>query len=319
MKNGKVQKYVQPSFAKGYQIGYNTDIEQGMSGGPIINKTGYLLGINGRGAYPILNSGYVDDDGKVPTDTEIPELRKLSWGIPITAFLKQVQPEIISLYNLPLQETEEIFPALKLTGWLGELEAKAKQITVRINSNSQANGSGVIIAQAGDTYTVLTAAHVICERKDATEKCGDWNYTILAPDGKIYPVQQSSIKSSPGIDLAVIKFTSQERYQIATLADYNTEDDQFIFTAGYPKLGNESPWRFTIGQTRSKQIATLDIQSHAQNNNSRSLQYSNILTRGYGLLYTNITLGGMSGGPVLDAEGRVIGIHGLAEAEEVLD
>ncbi|MHC5829913.1 MAG: trypsin-like peptidase domain-containing protein, partial [Nostoc sp.] len=43
------------------------------------------------------------------------------------------------------------------------------------------------------------------------------------------------------------------------------------------------------------------------------------LTGGYELVYTSITYGGMSGGPVLDSQGRVIGIHALAEGEQVSD
>ena len=35
--------------------------------------------------------------------------------------------------------------------------------------------------------------------------------------------------------------------------------------------------------------------------------------------YTSITYGGMSGGAVLDKEGRVIGIHGLAEVQTTID
>ena len=43
------------------------------------------------------------------------------------------------------------------------------------------------------------------------------------------------------------------------------------------------------------------------------------MTYGYGLIYTNLTQQGMSGGPVLDIRGRVIGIHGRSEVEEITD
>ncbi len=43
------------------------------------------------------------------------------------------------------------------------------------------------------------------------------------------------------------------------------------------------------------------------------------LSGGYEMVYSNITYGGMSGGAVLDRDGRVIGIHGLAEGETALD
>ncbi|MDB9358738.1 tetratricopeptide repeat protein, partial [Nodularia spumigena CS-588/02] len=140
-------------------------------------------------------------------------------------------------------------------------------------------------------------------------------------NGQAYPVDKSTIKVEIGVDLAVVKFTATEpNYQVATLANYNPNRDDYIFTAGYPKLGNNSPWRFTMGRIFEKEIGLLHTrQSDFQTNNSSGLQTANSLTGGYELVYTSITYGGMSGGPVLDSLGRVIGIHGRAEAEEASD
>ncbi|MFM9157968.1 MAG: tetratricopeptide repeat protein, partial [Dolichospermum sp.] len=49
------------------------------------------------------------------------------------------------------------------------------------------------------------------------------------------------------------------------------------------------------------------------------VQIQTVLSDGYDLLYSNITKGGMSGGAVLDTQGRVIGIHGRIEGEKSLD
>ncbi|MFM6819784.1 MAG: tetratricopeptide repeat protein, partial [Dolichospermum sp.] len=49
------------------------------------------------------------------------------------------------------------------------------------------------------------------------------------------------------------------------------------------------------------------------------VQKQTVLSDGYDLLYSNITKGGMSGGAVLDTQGRLIGIHGRVEGEESLD
>jgi tetratricopeptide (TPR) repeat protein/S1-C subfamily serine protease len=320
-RTGKVQRIIsQPSLKEGYEIGYSSDIEQGMSGGAIIDSRGYLLGINGKSAYPVLNSGYIYADGKRPTETEIKELRKLSWGIPITTVLAQVKQEILTAYSLPQPDRTRGIPQVPLTGWLKDLEQKAKQITVRIDSSSGANGSGVIIAKEGDIYTVLTAAHVLCEREDATKPCGGFNYQILAPNEKQYAVEKSSIKLEEGVDLAVVKFRSQENYQVATLAKYNPKDNEYMFTAGYPKLGDKSPWLFTLGQIYSKEQGLLQTtQSDFNNNSSGTSQGAISLTGGYELVHSSITFGGMSGGPVLDSQGRVIGIHGRTEGEAAID
>ncbi|MGB6294776.1 MAG: tetratricopeptide repeat protein, partial [Rivularia sp. (in: cyanobacteria)] len=312
---GEVKKT--SKLKEGYEIGYNSNIEQGMSGGAILNSMGELVGINGKSAYPILNTGYVYQNGKRPSESEINEMRKLSWGIPISTVLTWVDSDVLRAYKLPLPKSSISVPPIKPTGWLGELEQKAEQFTVRIDSSSNANGSGIIIAREGNTYTVLTAAHVLCERQDATKPCGGFNYEILAPDGNKYSVNKSSIKIEEGVDLAVVKFESSQNYQIATLADYNPNKDDFIFTAGFPKLKNNSPWRFTVGRIFEKESGLLQTrQSDFQSENSGKAQTANSLTGGYELVYTSITYGGMSGGPVLDSQGRVIGIHGRSEGAE---
>jgi tetratricopeptide (TPR) repeat protein/S1-C subfamily serine protease len=320
-RTGTVKQIIsQPSLKAGYEIGYTSDIEQGMSGGPIISSLGYLLGINGISSYPLVNSGYVYTNGKRPTNTEIQEFRKLSWGIPIKTVLAQVKPETLTAYNLPIPDIKQQIAEVPLTGWLGELEAKAKQITVRIDSSSGANGSGVIIAKQGDIYTVLTAAHVVCKPPDKVGPCEPNTYKILTVDGKQYPVEPSTIKLEEGVDLAVVKFTSRENYQVATLANYPTKDNEYMFTAGYPRLGEKSPWRFTLGQIYSQEKGLLQTtQSDFNNNSSGTAQAAVSLTGGYELVYSSITFGGMSGGPVLDSQGRVIGIHGRTEGETAID
>ena len=320
-RKGKINLISQSPLKGGYSIGYTNDIDQGMSGGAIINTQGTLVGINGKSAYPILNTGYVYQNGSKPNQEEIQQFRKLSWGVPIRTFLVEVNPEILTAYKLPYPKTISAnVPKGEYTGWLGDLEQKAKQFTVRIDSSSEANGSGTIIAKEGDTYTVLTAAHVVCEREDATQNCGDFSYTILAPDGNEYPVDKSSIKIEAGIDLAVVKFNSSQDYQVATLANYNHNFVDLVFAAGYPKLKNNSPWRFNPGMIVDKDFGLLiSKESDFSLPGIGSLGSKSILslTGGYELVYTSITYGGMSGGPVLDSLGRVIGIHGRAEGEEV--
>jgi tetratricopeptide (TPR) repeat protein len=125
-------------------------------------------------------------------------------------------------------------------------------------------------------------------------------------DQRVYQISDSDVKRSEGTDLAVVKFTSSESYRSATLGNYNILDGSVVFSGGWPapKYINSQQWQWQInpGFVRSKDQGELQTQS--------KLSFSN----GYDLIYSSVTYGGMSGGPVFDRGGRVIGIHGKAEA-----
>jgi hypothetical protein len=165
---GKVQQLPAQVLKEGYQLGYSGKVIQGMSGGPVFDGADYkLIGINGRTAFPVVSS-YVYEDGAKPSAAEVQRMRQVNWSIPIRTVLAKVQPKILIAYKLPLPETDPGVKTAPLAGWLGEIEAKAKLFTIRIDSSSGRNGSGVIVAKKGKTYTVLTAEHVVCERETAT-------------------------------------------------------------------------------------------------------------------------------------------------------
>jgi tetratricopeptide (TPR) repeat protein/S1-C subfamily serine protease len=318
---GEVQQRPSQSLKEGYQIGYSGQVIQGMSGGPVFEQaTDELIGINGQTAYPVVAS-YVYEDGSKPSALEAQQMRQVNWSIPIRTVLAQVQPTILTAYQLPLPESEPRMKTARLAGWLGEIEAKAKQFTVRIDSSSGRNGSGVIVAKKGKTYTVLTAEHVVCEREAATESCGDTSYKVATHDGKDYELNKSKFRTEVGVDLAVVEFESDAVYPIATLANYPTSKSDYVFVAGFPKVGrNIAPqWMFNCGRIYEEEQGRSTINDSLITNSSDSdaeLTQSQVsFSGGYEMVYTSITYGGMSGGVVMDRQGRVIGIHGLAEGE----
>jgi S1-C subfamily serine protease len=207
--------------------------------------------------------------------------------------------------NVDNQSVSQLAKAPEYTGVAKKVDEIAQQITVRIDSRDRGNGSGVIVAKEGNIYYVLTADHVV---KNPDE------YEIVTPDGKRHRVNNETVKTFEGVDLALLQFTSQESYSIATLADYQLGLDelsqgkqQLIFLSGFPgsKLGNNQNLsrKLTAG-IAFPQIFALSL---AQN------VYS--LNNGYELVYTNLSQPGMSGGPLLDSLGRVVGINAAAEAE----
>ena len=314
---GTLEQVSDRPLRDGYSVGYSGDIVQGMSGGGIFVERD-LIGINGRSAYPIL-SNYIYEDGTKPTDAEIQQMRAVNWGISINTLLTYIRPEILSAYNLPLPPVNPDIETTAYTGYIAELETKAKGFTVRIDSTSGGNGSGVIIAKEGNIYTVLTADHVFCEKEksqDAASKpCLNFTYTVVTSDGKTRNIEKSTIIRQEGVDLAVFQFESLDNYPVAEIANYNPNTSDFVFAAGFPKIGdNPSKWLFSGGTINDKEGGLLKTrQSDLSTQQSGTLQSVASLTGGYELVYTSITFGGMSGGAVLDSQGRVIGIHGRSE------
>ncbi|MCU0541505.1 MAG: trypsin-like peptidase domain-containing protein [Oscillatoriaceae cyanobacterium Prado104] len=160
----------------------------------------------------------------------------------------------------------------------------AEQITVLITGGNQ--GSGIIVAKEGSTYYALTAKHVITSGGELT---------IVAPDRTSYRVDRNNIIQLPGVDLAIVSFVSSNNYQIAQLGDSKTATvGEQVYVSGWPKPGdtiNRQIRQMTAGQISARER----------------------VDDGYELIYTNPTRQGMSGGPVLDVRGRVIGVHGRTE------
>ncbi|MEG4801938.1 trypsin-like peptidase domain-containing protein [Microcoleus sp. ARI1-B5] len=160
----------------------------------------------------------------------------------------------------------------------------AEQITVLIEGQNQ--GSGIIIAREGSTYYVLTAKHVVA---------GGGELKVTGPDRNSFRADSTNVIQLPGVDLAIVSFVSSGNYEIAQLADSKTVSvGEQVYVSGWPKPGD------TI-KRQIRQMTAGQISARERVND------------GYELIYTNPTRQGMSGGPILDIRGRVIGIHGRTE------
>jgi tetratricopeptide (TPR) repeat protein/S1-C subfamily serine protease len=166
---------------------------------------------------------------------------------------------------------------------ISSIRQTAQGFTVKILVGDT-NGSGVIIGRSGNTYRVVTNAHVVTRSS---------SYKIQAPDGKVYTGKLLEKGSSlQGNDLAILTFESTVNYGVATLADGKTlKPNDAVYSAGFP----------------------IDQNNFVMTSGTITKVTSQPLKGGYQLGYSTDTLQGMSGGALLNSAGQLIGIVGMGK------
>ncbi|MBK1987777.1 tetratricopeptide repeat protein [Sphaerospermopsis aphanizomenoides BCCUSP55] len=274
---GTAKLFLNQPLIKGQQIAYDNDIQQGMSGGAIINEKGYLVGINSKLANPVLQTDFRYLQGEQPDEKTLKEWGNYSWGIAVN-LVDEAAPDLT------------LFPE-RVIRKVGGIPAKvldiAKQSSVKIQGKSGI-GSGVIIAKDKDVYYVLTAAHVVENKQE---------YQVVAPNKQVYKVDNETIRTRKGLDMAVLQFRSSQVYQVATLGDYELKE-QYVFLYGWKGEELNHPSLFSVGKIQSAEKRDYWAKP-----------------RGYELAYSNEGYPGMSGGGIWDTEGRLIGIHNYSETD----
>jgi tetratricopeptide (TPR) repeat protein len=193
-----------------------------------------------------------------------------------------------------------------------EINQIAEEITVLIpekfvggdGQTKEANGSGLIISKQGNTYTVLTAGHVIC--RDPEGECKNYrDFKVITHDGNEYKVSTSTIQGLLGVDLAIFQFNSDRNYRLATLGNYELTGEQFVFASGWPdpKFIDKRERFLSVGKVLPQSMMPL-LKIFPP-------------SLGYEMVYTSVTYRGMSGGPVLDTNGQVVAVHGQNEGQKI--
>ncbi|MEM8827848.1 MAG: tetratricopeptide repeat protein [Cyanobacteria bacterium P01_G01_bin.19] len=170
-----------------------------------------------------------------------------------------------------------------------EIAAIAKETTVKIeNTLGIPGGSGVIIAKNENVYTVLTANHVVVNP--------NVGYIVKIKNEQHSVSEVKSLKDRTGLDLAVVTFSSTKPYPTATFGDSSyASAGANVYVSGFPlsvDINAEREHEFTTGMVTSIREAA---------------------DEGYAMRYQALTRRGMSGGPVFDTSGNLVGVHGQGD------
>ncbi|WP_063748481.1 S1 family peptidase [Fischerella sp. PCC 9605] len=202
--------------------------------------------------------------------------------------LPRQQPNFVNCTNCHKFALPQSSNPLSIT----QLQQLAGTITVKVLSK-ELLGSGTLIKREGQIYTVITNAHVL--------RAANPPYRIQTSDGRVYNATVSQAVQFQDDDLAALEFRSPDVvYTIATVGDsasLKVGDRVFVggFTSNLSSLqsqrGVKDKFVFTSGQI--------------------SLLLDKPLEQGYQIGYTNDVRKGMSGGPLLNNKGEVVGINSL--------
>jgi len=257
----------------GYDLLHDYATLPGMSGGPIFDAQGNLVAINGE-----------TSDEELKDSAAIPIHYYTSWQLPATT-LPVIPPQAVSTSPLVTPPPTSIS------------RPQVQAVTVQIDEIRTLSGgpvfvgSGVLVKQEGNEYTVLTNCHLFRPGNYTLWIKGNDHFNTEIQDRYSVSVDPSSVCHSR-VDLAILTFTSTQRYSIATLR-------------------SERDIEVLVNEQTPITIAGFSYEGRLQTLGGAFLQTLED-TNGYELVHNIPTQPGMSGSPVFDAKGNLIAIHGFS-------
>ncbi len=306
---GKAYSLDQP-MKKGYQLGFFLSIPSGMSGGPLLNEQGEVVGINGMGdpllfvnsgIYQFRNSAKVSEEmakrWNLSPSEALKRLSRSSWAIPsdtIVSLLpgslnlalspssnKSPNAEISNPPDQTVAISTPIPTATKPNLTLQDVAKKLVSVGLVTKSNGQIMvdpfAVGVIVGKKNTTYYVLT-----------TEKSvsNDRRYGIMTSDRKSHLAKVNWKKVD--LDLVLLEFDSNMSYEVTLAANIkNINSPLSVYAYG---------WQLSIG-------TGTPILVEGFLNNFESLKLNK------DFIYDNRSSDNLNGGIILNANGELIGLH----------
>jgi hypothetical protein len=203
----------------------------------------------------------------------------------------------IFLYGDASQLKPKTLASISPRSLAAKVDVVATSITIKVLS-SDFLGSGFIVQTQDNIYTVITNRHVL--------RAGEPPYQIQTPDGKIHQAEVVKDLASTDYDLALLRFEStEEKYPTATIGSSSyLEIGEPIFAAGFPDRD-----QVNLSGNSTQQIETT-LPGFVLKQGRIVIFLDKTLEEGYQIGYTNDVKKGMSGGPLLNSRGEVVGVNG---------
>ena len=187
---------------------------------------------------------------------------------------------------------------------IANIEQIASEITVKIRGKDFL-GSGIIVHRQDNKYLVLTNQHVL--------RAGEPPFKIQTANGTIYQGEVVTPQTSSNDDLALLSFIGKsDRLPTATIGNSSgLQEGETVFAAGFPaNLLNTHDELSVIEEVGENSTSSQNKSDFNFTQGKVAVILDKPLQQGYQIGYTNHVLKGMSGGPLLDRQGRVVGVNG---------
>lgn len=179
-----------------------------------------------------------------------------------------------------------------------KIDTKLKGSIVKITyGNESGHSTGFFVVGGQSGCTVLTVRHAVKEGLDI-------RVSAEVDKRRRFDISEPQIKRSNNDDVAIISFRVEGKSACPYPALELGESDELtlgetVYVVGYPERAGQENLvvQFPHGSITSIQ--------------EPSLPY------GYGVSYDVETIGGMSGSPVINSNGKVVAVHGFADTELV--
>ena len=214
-----------------------------------------------------------------------------SWQKIITLTIFLTTLSFLSLFFLSPAITPINSPFLPQKFTEKQLCKTAAQFTVKVISG-EAWGTGILVQKQENIYTLVTNGHVL---KDKAEK-----FIIETEDGESY---QASLLvnfhhgETTGNDLAILQFNSPKNYPTVSLVKW--EKEERVMAVGFPTDVN-------LTNSNNGGLTCTKLGDVSEN-------LAKPMQSGYQIGYNLTIYNGMSGGPLLNNAGQLVGIIGMGE------